>query len=351
MENWTNLLSVKLNHQMLPGSAPSSIIYHKRGYNFTVNNYNYVMSELDSKWSNDTEKLSIFRATKDSDGNIVYFCEMEKNVFDFRERQYIKRYAVKELTEEEQIYLYTTFKNFLNKFYIESVDNFYDHLMTTLGDKPLVAGNLLMIRNELLRESDKYMLIDYPISDEERQQWITYRQGLRDITSQEAYPHDFVNIEIPVSPDAAEQFDILKQYINIDASLLNEIGPEFTNAGLQNMIKNFANAATKVEVLKALASMRIPMFVEQDMTAERIDQLRSGLNTSLLEINNYQSGSNEIGNESEWEDAMSYLDDKISTLNSKIAEFNLDFTLEDVISKLIEDTQNTIDAQTLVDEL
>jgi len=36
-------------------------------------------------------------------------------------------------------------------------------------------------RNRLLTESDKYMLVDYPISEEQREAWKTYRQALRDM--------------------------------------------------------------------------------------------------------------------------------------------------------------------------
>ena len=35
------------------------------------------------------------------------------------------------------------------------------------------------IRNELLNRTDKYILSDYPISDEQKQEIILYRQNLR----------------------------------------------------------------------------------------------------------------------------------------------------------------------------
>ena len=35
------------------------------------------------------------------------------------------------------------------------------------------------IRNELLNRTDKYLLSDYPITDEQRQEIILYRQNLR----------------------------------------------------------------------------------------------------------------------------------------------------------------------------
>lgn len=345
------LLSAKLNHLNLPGSIPSHILYGNRNYNLTAADYQYVMENLGSEYSNDTEKLSVFRVEKDdTTGHVIYFCEMEKTVFDFREREYIKRYAIKELTSEESSYLYEKFKDFLNRFYTSNIDNFYNYVVDNVGGTPLVAANILEIRNELLRESDRYMLSDYPHASEEvKQAWITYRQELRDLTDQEAYPNDFVNIQIPVAPDAFAQFDVLKNYISIDNTLLNEIGPEFMQVGLDNMIKNFAGAALKVEVLKSLSKLRIPMFVEQGLTAERVVELRSGLDRALFDIGTYENTSEE--NPDAWNDAMGYLNSKVEAINEKIAEYDLGFTVEDLIDELVEETKKSIAAEQLIDEL
>lgn len=40
-------------------------------------------------------------------------------------------------------------------------------------------------RDFLLFTSDKYMLSDFPITEEEREKWVAYRQYLRDYTKQE----------------------------------------------------------------------------------------------------------------------------------------------------------------------
>lgn len=40
-----------------------------------------------------------------------------------------------------------------------------------------------LYRNKLLLESDKYVLPDFPISDEKREEWNLYRQQLRNITN------------------------------------------------------------------------------------------------------------------------------------------------------------------------
>ncbi len=46
-------------------------------------------------------------------------------------------------------------------------------------------------RNALLKQTDKYMLTDFPVSSEKRNEYKTYRQRLRDITKQSGFP-DFV---------------------------------------------------------------------------------------------------------------------------------------------------------------
>ena len=40
-------------------------------------------------------------------------------------------------------------------------------------------------RDYLLADSDKYMLSDFPITEEAREKWVAYRQYLRDYTKQE----------------------------------------------------------------------------------------------------------------------------------------------------------------------
>lgn len=53
------------------------------------------------------------------------------------------------------------------------------------------------IRNQMLEESDKYMISDFPLTDEERYQMKLYRQYLRDYTKQnnwcERLPDNFAD--------------------------------------------------------------------------------------------------------------------------------------------------------------
>lgn len=52
-------------------------------------------------------------------------------------------------------------------------------------------------RNNLLLESDKYMIEDYPISKEDKDLVKKYRQDLRNITDQKSFPY---NVVWPVFP-------------------------------------------------------------------------------------------------------------------------------------------------------
>lgn len=53
-------------------------------------------------------------------------------------------------------------------------------------------------RNYLLKQSDWTQLLDVPLSEEEKEKWVLYRQELRDITKTFRSPEQVV---WPVPPD------------------------------------------------------------------------------------------------------------------------------------------------------
>lgn len=54
------------------------------------------------------------------------------------------------------------------------------------------ANSIRDKRNSFLIETDKYMTLDYPILDEDRELVKLYRQALRDIPQQEGFPDHIV---------------------------------------------------------------------------------------------------------------------------------------------------------------
>ena len=53
-------------------------------------------------------------------------------------------------------------------------------------------NEVIQIRNNLLNDSDYLMMVDYPISDEKKQEIKAYRQALRDIPQQDGFPDNIV---------------------------------------------------------------------------------------------------------------------------------------------------------------
>ena len=63
------------------------------------------------------------------------------------------------------------------------------------------------IRNAILNETDKYIMSDYPVTDEYRQKIVEYRRFLRDIPNQKGFPREIVWGEFPEQTAAQEHIE------------------------------------------------------------------------------------------------------------------------------------------------
>lgn len=75
-----------------------------------------------------------------------------------------------------------------------SIVNAYDGQMYLSGYEPKepeeeMAQRKRADRDRLLNDSDKRMLPDFPISAEEKELWLLYREYLRNITKEPEFPH------------------------------------------------------------------------------------------------------------------------------------------------------------------
>ncbi len=88
-------------------------------------------------------------------------------------------------------------------FFQADVEEAWDGTWWKTGTAPHISPKLYeeeqarSKRDALIAETDKYLLIDYPISNENLEKIKTYRQALRDITTQPGWPR---NIEWPEKP-------------------------------------------------------------------------------------------------------------------------------------------------------
>lgn len=77
----------------------------------------------------------------------------------------------------------------------KSADIFVIQARTKTAEE--LAKEIRQKRNAHLSESDKYMMPDYPITEEKKDEWKAYRQALRDITLRTDFPYQ---IDFPGKP-------------------------------------------------------------------------------------------------------------------------------------------------------
>ena len=63
-----------------------------------------------------------------------------------------------------------------------------------------IAADKRAHRNALLATTDKFMVVDFPITEEERENYKKYRQYLRDLTKLDSWP----NVEIKAFEEKSE---------------------------------------------------------------------------------------------------------------------------------------------------
>ena len=62
-----------------------------------------------------------------------------------------------------------------------------------LFDKDFTIQYIRELRDEMLSKTDKYMIPDFPINEEKREEWKEYRQKLRDITLRDDFENFTLN--------------------------------------------------------------------------------------------------------------------------------------------------------------
>ena len=237
----------------------------------------------------------------------------------------------------------------------------YDTVIDSLKDFSYLKYSLLNVREKLLNESDYRMMSDYPLDDEQKQLWSTYRQELRDITNQQAWiDNDMMGVKIPVSPEPKNQmFNLFNEVANsvsietsnIPPNLLESIKNDVKGAGYENIISNFTSLTVKVEILRSIVKLNLP-FV--DITEDSLDTdnlLPYKIKQIFPDIENYSIGYSSQQALDLWYRYLEDVDAKISSINKKLKEYNVDFTLGDIFSSVAEYTKNKVQQMAVDDEI
>lgn len=104
---------------------------------------------------------------------------------------------IQEVTENEETkYIYDVFEiKIQNREDLEQKledEEYYNSLLELAKEKygQKLADEIRKIRDELLKETDKYLLEDFPITEEQKEKYKIYRNALREIPEQQGFPHD-----------------------------------------------------------------------------------------------------------------------------------------------------------------
>ena len=101
------------------------------------------------------------------------------------------------MTENEETkYIYDVFEiKIQNREDLEQKledEGYYNSLLIKAKEKygEKLADEIRKKRDKLLVETDKYLLDDFPISEEQKEKYKIYRNALREIPEQQGFPHD-----------------------------------------------------------------------------------------------------------------------------------------------------------------
>lgn len=309
---------------------------------------------LPAFWHTEKDKLVQFTMFEDN----TYLCERYKEYFDYNTRSTDHKYYLFDSGKEaEAKQLYVSLLEAFSKIKIKRIEDLYTAVTESIGDISYVKYSLLEARDTLLKDSDYTVLPDYPIAEEERQQWVEYRQKLRDVTTQQAWiDNDLMNIEMPVSPNPKKQLYVYGEQIATATSIL---APDLMDLSIEQAeaqglveecLQNIASVTVKYEILRGLSSLRIPLF---DIGYKNIEDPTNYFNATLSELESmgeeYEKLVTEnIIPENWWTAATSNLNKTIDNLNTKLGEYDISFTINDILHAILE--KNMKSNQLIIDE-
>ena len=182
---------------------------------------------------------------------------------------------------------------------------------------------LLEMREKQLKETDYLVLPDYPLSDEEKQQWTEYRQQLRDMTAQQAWiDADYQSVKVPVSPRPKNQivdmFNMVgSAYSNaadLPPALLESVQENLDGLGISGIIEKWTEITLKVQILKGIASLKMPDGLTTDELSA-IDQLIPHGATDLVPEEQLENLDDAVkGSLDNWNDYLQSVDTKVCLL-------------------------------------
>lgn len=346
MTEVTRLLTVNLEPKFYTAHIPrQSINYRGYSLDLTETDYEEVISLLPEYWHTEKDKMLRFVAFSDKS----FYCERVKEVFNYTTRETEQKvYKFDAATTEQVTQVFNLFLDYFSKKRITIIEDLYDTIIHKIRDLSYIEYNLLQSRDKILKDTDYMFLSDYNFSSaEEKEKWSVYRQEWRDITKQEAWKtRDYGDLIIPVSPNPASELCVLMDEIRYVAQqsafpkkIIDDIVSIYENSPPIDIVKKFAEVQIKCEVMRTLSDMKLPIF---DINISSLEESISEIQDIPAQMIRDDILIEEENPKTWWETGIQKLEEKISIINNQLREYDLNFSIVDILNELVENNKRNI---------
>jgi len=259
------------------------IIYRSEKIDLSKDDTKELLGKMPEFWHTDKDRLIHFVINEDG----TYFVEREKEIFNFATGQIEKKaYFFDGATLDSAKEVSQIILNAFSELKIKKYEDIKEKIKRDVYDLSFLKSYLLTARDTFLGQTDYLFLSDYPIQEEKKNAWSTYRQELRDLPTQQAWvDQDYMNVVLPVAPETKHQLGLIQ-------SGLASYNIDFNSCGIVDIevfIRNFPKFITQISIINGLAKLGYPTLnqiikpelAEFNITQEPNDILNTGIDNSL----------------------------------------------------------------------
>lgn len=346
------ILSLRLQRKKYPSDIVERyLIYRGNRLDITDQLFDEIVSIIPEYWNSDKDKLIQFVWFE----NKTFFCVRNKTVYNFSTKESEdKLYQFNSATQSQLDDFIKILLEFFNKTKLNEIENFYNQVYDSLSDLSFIKQRILMMRQQALSDTDYMFNSDYQFKNaDEEENWKKYRQEWRDITENKFWEdNDFMNIRLPVAPKPVNSFALLVKglqsslvSVEVTDSLIKDLNIDFS--GYSNLATNYASILFKLEILKTLTTLKMPLGYLSEENSDVFENLESQVLKSTISpvdiYNKYMSikeiedSDNNLTMKSVLDEQICNIEKKLAVIDEKLKEYNIDFTIGDIIEKFVED--------------
>lgn len=349
------LLSLRLQRKNYQSQEVERYLTY-RGNKIDINDsmFDEILSLIPELWNTDKDRLIQFVWFSDR----TFMCLRSKDTYNFSTKQTEeKTYYFNAVTTEQLDSFIKLLIEYFNKVNLDKIENFYSSVYDSLSDVSYFKERVLQMRSQALAESDFMFNSDYVFKNtEEKVSWEKYRQEWRDITEQQFWiDNNFMEIVLPVAPKPVNTYSLLVQSltrslgnVEVTDNLIKELDMDYS--GYAELSKHYGSVMIKLEVLKALNRLRIPLgLINSDITQESnsLDQIQKEMMTSsfspvdifsrYISAVDIEDEESNITMKSILDEQIKNCDIKLQLINEKLQEYNISITIGEIIEKYVAD--------------